>query len=95
MKNKLKVVKQTKAQKLYNKTPKLINARDGEIVAVYRHRDKQLIKIGDELLNHKEDQYIVAIGADTHAAGNMYVTTNLSGRISIAAVVLKPKMILI
>lgn len=96
MKKKLKALKQTKAQKLYHKTPKLINARDGEILAVYRHRDKQIIKVGDHLINYKEEQWITSIKCDTHASGNMYVTTNLgTGYAGIAAINIKPKIIIV
>lgn len=96
MKNKLRALKQTKAQKLFNKTPKLLEAKGGVITAVYRHHDKQIIRVGDQLLNFKTKQVITGIFCDTQANGNMYVTTDLNTAWSaIATIVLAPKMIFV
>lgn len=94
--SKLKAVKQTKYQKLFHKTPKIIEAKDGVITSVYRHRDKLIISVGDELLNHKQKQFITEIKADTRFSGNMSVVTSIdTGHSGIANIVPIPKMIFV
>lgn len=99
MKSKLKIVKRTKQQKLYDKQPRVIEAEHGFVFAVYRHADKQILRVGDELYN-KVREVITGFYFDTKFEGGMYVATNLTtdlnrGISSVARIVLKPKLLIV
>jgi hypothetical protein len=76
-----------KVTKLFKMQPEIIDAMDGEILAVRRHLDNDEIRIGTPT---KSGGNVVAIKIDTSCVGNMYaLLSETTARIAIASLVIK------
>lgn len=72
--------------KIWNKTPEILEATDGKIIRVKRHRDNQELFIGQDT---KSGGKIVSFTVDINWTANMYVKMDQStAHTSVSAIVI-------